>query len=187
MRQRFTLGKVGQYDITAAPSAVGGLLFLWLSFGLIGRKVFRLRLPAALIGGLLAAVLHFMSELWHQAGHARAAEHTGYPMDGVRLWGVLGTSLYPPDEPTLPAEVHVRRALGGPQASAGLAVAAMLLMPLARRLGGIPFMLTALIALENLIVFTLGAFLPLPFMETDGSVVQRYRNEHRRRMVIISE
>lgn len=187
MRQRFTLARVGRYEITAEPSAAGGLLLLWLVFGLVGRKVFRLRPPAALIGGLLAGVLHFLSELWHQAGHARAAERTGYSMDGVHLWGVLGTSLYPRDEPPLPAELHVERALGGPRASARLAAAAALFIPIARRLGGIPYMLTALTALENLAVFTLGAFLPLPFMETDGTILQRYRNEHRRRMVTISE
>ena len=59
-----------------------------------------------------------------QLGHARAAEQVGYPMEGVHLWGVLGTSVYPTDEPELPAEVHVERALGGPKASAVLAVAA---------------------------------------------------------------
>lgn len=187
MRQRFPLGSMGRYKITAEPSAAGGFLVLWLVFGLVGKKFFRLSAPAALIGGLLAVLIHFLSELWHQAGHARAAESAGHPMEGVHLWGVLGTSLYPRDEPPLTPETHVERALGGPRASAWLAATAALFIPLARRLGGIPYMLTSLTALENLAVFTLGAFLPLPFMETDGTILQRYRNEHRRRMVTISE
>src|SRR5690606_3797771 len=177
----------GRYKITAEPSAAGGSLVLWLVFGLVGKKFFRLSAPAALIGGLLAVLLHFVSELWHQAGHARAAERAGYPMDGVPLWGRLGTQLYPRDTPPSTSEIRVERALGGPRASAWLAAAAALSIPLARRLGGIPYMLTALTALENLAIFTMGAFLPLPFMETDGTILQRYRNEHRRRMVTISE
>ena len=114
MNKRFPLGKLGRLDITAEPSAVGGFLLLGVVFGLLGVKLFRLKPGAATVGGLLAAALHFIAEMWHQLGHARAAEESGYPMEGVHLWGVLGTSMYPDDEPELPAEVHVARALGGP-------------------------------------------------------------------------
>ena len=81
--------------ISAAPSAIGGAAVLLALFSLLGRRVFRLSPGAALAGGALATALHFASELWHQSGHARAAAQTGYPMSGVRLWGALGTSLYP--------------------------------------------------------------------------------------------
>jgi len=187
MNKRFPLGKLGKLDITTEPSAAGGFLLLWVAFGLLGAKLFRLKPGAAATSGLLAAALHFIAEMWHQLGHARAAEESGYPMEGVHLWGVLGTSMYPDDEPELPAEVHVARALGGPKASAGLAAVAGLLAALVHPFSRLAFMVASIFALENSLIFTIGAFLPLPFMETDGTTLQRYRAEYRKRMIIIQE
>ncbi len=186
MSQRYPIGKIGKLDITADASAAAGGLLLWAVLSAAGRVVFRLRPGAALTGGLIAAALHFLSELWHQAGHARAAEATGYPMTGVHLWGVLGTSVYPRDEPELPGEIHVARAMGGPRASARLAVAGGVVALLTWPLGGIVRMTATLFALENWLIFTLGAFIPLPFMETDGTILQRYRQNHRKRALTIS-
>jgi hypothetical protein len=199
-------GANDRLPISAAPSTAGGALLLLAVFGWLGRRVFRLPPGAALVGAALATALHFVSELWHQSGHARAAAETGYPMSGVRLWGVLGTSLYPADEPELPPEIHARRALGGPRASAWFAalggLAVLLTRPRGRRRqddnnpGGEPgggpkpsvaFMVSTLFALENLLVFSLGALFPLPFMETDGGTLRRYRRGHRKRMVVIQE
>lgn len=187
MRQRYPIGKIGKLDITADASAAAGGLLLWAALWAVGRWLFRLQPGAALAGGLIATCLHFLSELWHQAGHARAAETTGYPMTGVHLWGVLGTSIYPPDEPALPGEIHVARAMGGPRASARLAVLSGLVALLTWPLGGITHMVAMLLALENWLVFTLGAFIPLPFMETDGTILQRFRQSHRKRSLTISE
>jgi hypothetical protein len=187
MDERYRLRKIGNLELTADRSAVGGFLLLWALFGALGLKAFRLKPGAALTGGLLGAALHFLSELWHQSGHARAAAATGYPMAGVRLWGVLGASVYPPDEPELPGEIHVRRALGGPQASVWLAVAGGLLALVTRPTGGIAHMISLLFALENALIFTLGAFLPMPFMETDGGTIQRYWRSHRKRMIVVQE
>ena len=108
-------------------------------------------------------------------------------MSGVRLWGVLGTSLYPPDEPELPSEVHARRALGGPRASAWFALVGGLVALATRPIGGIAHMVSSLFALENLFIFTLGAFMPLPFMETDGTTLLRHRRALGRRTVIVQE
>ena len=80
------------------------------------------------IGAVMAVVLHWASEFVHQLGHAWAARRVGYPMTGIRFWGVLSTSLYPSDELPLPAALHIRRALGGPMASLLLSVAAALLV-----------------------------------------------------------
>ncbi|MCL4802785.1 MAG: hypothetical protein KJ046_00630 [Anaerolineae bacterium] len=187
MTAKYSLGKIGKLKITAAPSAIGGFILLWPVFSLLGLKVFRLRPRQALTGGLLATVFHFLSEIWHQMGHARAAEQTGYPMDGVHLWSVLGTSIYPTNEPELPPEIHVERALGGPRSSAMLALAGGMFALVMRAFSPLGFMLGLLLALENLLVFTLGAFFPLPFMETDGTTIKRYRDTHRKRMVIIQE
>ena len=199
---RHPIGRVGKLTVSAAPSAVGGAAALLVVFSWLGRRVFGLRPGAALAGGVLATALHFVSELWHQSGHARAAAHTGYPMTGVHLWGVLGTSLYPPDEPELPSEVHARRALGGPRASAVFAVAGALLALATRPIGGVAHggvahgsvahgsvahMVSTLFALENLLVFSAGALIPLPFMETDGTTLRRHRQPRRPRRVVVQE
>lgn len=187
MKKRYKLGNINKLEVTADASVASGFILLWSIFSLIGNKVFRFHPTAAITGGFLAATLHFVAELWHQQGHARAAERTGYPMGGVHLWGVLGTSVYPNDEPSLPPEVHVERALGGPQASAVLTLAAGLVALLVRPFSKPAFMVASLFAGENLGIFTIGAFLPLPFMETDGTTLQRYRDSHRKRMVVIQE
>ncbi len=77
--------------------------------------------------------------------------------------------------------------MGGPRASARLAVVGGVLALLAWPLGGIVYMITLLFALGNWLIFTLGAFIPLPFMETDGTILQRYRQNHRKRTLTISE
>lgn len=187
MNKRQKLGTLGKLEITADASAIGGFALLFVVFSLLGAKVFRLKPAPAFAGGFVAAMLHFVAELWHQAGHARAAEETGYPMQGVHLWGVLGTSIYPAGEPDLPAEVHVHRALGGPRASAVLTAAALLVALMVRPVSKLAFMVSSIFAGENLGIFTAGAFLPLPFMETDGTTLQRYRTSHRKRMIIIQE
>ncbi|MBP6016840.1 MAG: hypothetical protein KA586_08980 [Candidatus Promineofilum sp.] len=187
MKERHIVGKIGGLRVTAEPSVVGGFLLLWAVFSLLGRSLYRLRLSAAVTGGLLTAGLHFLSELWHQMGHARAAALTGFPMTSVHLWGMLGTSEYPPDEPQLPDEVHIERALGGPRSSAALALAAMLAAFIIRPIGRTAFMVTSLFALDNLLIFAVGALLPMPFLETDGVVIWRYRQAYRKRMVVIQE
>jgi hypothetical protein len=187
MDERFRLGDIGELELTGSRSAAGGFLLLWALFSALGLKVFRLKPDAALVGGFIGSWLHFLSELWHQTGHARAAEQTGHPMEGVHLWGVLGTSVYPVDEPELPGEVHVRRALGGPKASAALAVAGWLLALATWPVRGIAFMIAVLFALENTLIFSLGAFIPLPFMETDGETLRRYWSAHRPRPLIVKE
>lgn len=187
MDERHRLGKIGRLELTSSRSAAGGFLLLWAIFGVLGSKVFRLKPGAALAGGLIGALLHFLSELWHQAGHARAAEQTGYPMESVHLWGILGTSVYPVDEPELPGEIHVRRALGGPKASSVLAAAGWLLVFMTWPIKGIAFMVAFIFALENTLIFSLGAFIPLPFLETDGETLKRYWRVHRRRMLVVQE
>ena len=48
-------------------------------------------------------------------------------------------------------------------------------------------MVSTLLALENLLVFSFGALFPLPFMETDGTTLLRHRHALRRRTVIVQE
>jgi hypothetical protein len=173
MKQEFKLFKFAGLEVSATVSALAGSLLLWLALATVGLWLLEAPLGAAILGGLIAVLLHWLSDLIHHWGHARAARSTGYPMTGVRLWLVLGTSLYPPDEPELPAAVHRRRALGGPLASFVLSLVAGVLAFALYPLGGLLWWLAAFLFLDNLLFFTLGALTPLGF--TDGSTLLTWR------------
>ncbi|NUM45008.1 MAG: hypothetical protein HUU38_09895 [Anaerolineales bacterium] len=171
MKTPYLLGTFLGLKFTLQPSSLIATFGLWGSLTVVGLRGFSLPWWEAVFGGLLATMLYWVSEIWHQYGHALAARWVGYPMIGVELWWAFGRSIYPTDEPELPARVHIRRALGGAPASLVLTLLAggiMLGMPPDGRwywLGGYFFLI-------NLLVFTVGAFLPLGF--TDGSTLLRY-------------
>jgi hypothetical protein len=75
----------------------------------------------------------------------------------------------------LPANIHIRRALGGPVGSLLLTLLAAVIGLALRPLGGTPWLVGAFFFLDNLLVFTLGAFLPLGF--TDGSTLLEWRGK----------
>lgn len=113
--------------ISAAPSAWVGMaafasLALALTWGGLGLPPF-----TALLVTLAGLVIHWSAEFLHNLGHALFARRVGWPMTGIRFWGVLAASIYPPDEPDLPAPVHIARALGGPLASAAVSAACLAL------------------------------------------------------------
>lgn len=155
------------------PAALGSILLLAV---LITVAVGGLGLPvgAAIGGGLLAVILHWGSEIVHQLGHAWAARRVGHAMIGIRLgtFWLLSTSVYPPDEPPLPGAIHIRRALGGPLASLLLSAVAAIVVSVLRPLGDMLWWVGVFFLLENLLVFTLGSFLPLGF--NDGSTLLRW-------------
>ena len=164
------LGTLAGLRISVIPLAALGTFLIWAVFVGLGTQVLGLSLGVAVLGGVLAVVLHWLSEIVHNLGHAWAAQRTGYPMTGVRLgiFGVIAQSLYPVDEPTLPGHVHIQRALGGPMSSAMLTVLAGLIAQVAGReglFGGLAWFFF----LENLLVFLLGACLPLPGL--DGGTI----------------
>lgn len=170
----YKLGKVASLCLSARPAALAGSILLFVA--LFGVAIGVLRLPAggSMIGSLVAVGLHWLAALAHQLGHARAARRTGYRMSGVRFgaFGLLGTSLYPPDEPALPAGVHIRRALGGPGASLLVSVMAAILALQLRALSAIAWWLALFFFLDNFLVYTLGSLLPLGF--TDGSTLLKW-------------
>ncbi|MCA0456720.1 MAG: hypothetical protein LCI00_22295 [Chloroflexi bacterium] len=180
--KRIELGRLAGLRLTAYPSAVVTLLVIWLVLAVIAIGVLKLPAGEAIIGALVAAALHYASEMVHQLGHSIAARRTGYPMGGVAFWGPLGLSVYPKDEPPLPGRTHIRRALGGPLLSFALTIAAGLLYLFASgtfTLGSSEPHLSPTIEwvalflfLDNLLVFSLGALLPLGF--TDGSTILRW-------------
>ncbi|MGD9100712.1 MAG: hypothetical protein PVF45_09550 [Anaerolineae bacterium] len=169
MANEIKLGQVAGLNLSASPSALTGSVVLWALVGGAAAGLLNVPLGEALVGGLVAVIAHWTSDIVHHLGHAWAARQTGHPMTGVRLWGVIGISLYPPDEPTLPAEVHIRRALGGPLASALLTLLAAVVALALRPVDQTPGWVGAFFFLDNLLFLTLGAFMPLGF--TDGSTL----------------
>src|SRR5690348_5018426 len=97
MRENMTrsrdLGNLAGLRLTAAPSAIAGSLILWALLSVIGVAL-DLSPVAAVVGGLIAVLLHWLGETVHQLGHAWAARRTGHPMIGVRFWWVLSASIY---------------------------------------------------------------------------------------------
>jgi hypothetical protein len=172
MSGEIKLGRWAALQLSALPSAVISAIGLWTLLTMLAAVIIPLPIGTAILGGLIAAVLHFVSETLHQLGHAFAAKRTGYPMIGVRYWFVLSTSVYPPDEPALPGRIHIRRALGGPIASVLIGVIAGLFAALST---GVIGWIIAFVAFDNLLVLGLGAFLPLGF--TDGSTILAWRGK----------
>jgi hypothetical protein len=134
----------------------------------------------ALIFAVGAVIVHWSGEYLHNIGHALAARRAGYPMQGIRFWGALATSVYPADEGPVPPAAHIQRAMGGPLFSAGVTVVFLVATLLLAEGGGV-FAAIALFGLvDNLAVFTVGAcmpvgsFLPIPF-ESDGDTILRWR------------
>lgn len=168
------LGRLGGLTISAKPNALIGLLIIWAVLSILGLVVADLPTAQALLAGLIGAVLHFASEMIHQFGHAAAAKRTGHAMKGIRFWWMLAQSIYPSDEPDLPPSVHVQRAMGGPRLSFAVAlmIGVILVLLRANAMHGMAWWLAVFMFLDNLLVFTLGALLPLGF--TDGSTLIRY-------------
>jgi hypothetical protein len=171
------LGKLLGLEIRLAPSALVAALLTAGAVFLLIKKGFRWPPWMAVTGGILATTIHYLSELWHQLGHARAAEQTGFPMKGMTYVGPFGLSKYPKNEGLLPPETHIQRALGGPIFSFLLALAASLVALAMRPIGGLPLFLAVFSFLDNLIFFTLGALLPLGF--TDGSTLLTWWEQRR--------
>jgi hypothetical protein len=186
-RRWMTVGQLDEVKITTELSAAAGFVALSVLLGQVARRWFGLRPSLAIAGGLLAATLHLGSEFWHQLGHARAARRSGHPMRGIHFFAFLAASRYPRDEGELPPQVHISRALGGPQASLLLAAFAGGLALLARPLGGLWAFLASFLALDNFLVFTLGALLPYFFFETDGVTIRRQLQKQRPRRIVLSE
>lgn len=63
---------------------------------------------------MAAAAFHFVLQAVHLIGHAIAARSTGYQMSRMWFLYAFAMTLYPRDEPPLPARLHIQRSLGGP-------------------------------------------------------------------------
>jgi hypothetical protein len=171
----YRLGTIYGVKVTARPSAIIASIALWAVATEVATAFFHASLGAGILQGLVVTLIHWVSDLLHQFGHAIAARSMGYPMSGLRLWFLLSSGLYPLDEPELPPRTHVRRALGGPIMSLIVTIIAGAIAWLLRSAGS-PYTWIAVFAvLDNFVIFTLGAFLPLGF--TDGSTLLRLWRE----------
>ena len=170
----YRLGTLAGLQLRVMPFALVGSLLLLVVLSGFAMVVLHISIGEALAGSLLAVLLHWVSTLVHHLGHAWAARQTGYPMSGIRfgMWGVLATSVYPPDEPTLPAKVHIRRAWGGPLGSFLFSLVAFVIALLLRTVNESLGWVGTFFFLDNLLVFTLGVFVPLGF--TDGSTLWQW-------------
>ena len=164
------LGHIAGLHLTASNSALVGSGILWIAIVATMLIFFRVSVIEAAVLGLWCVFMHWVGELAHQLGHARAARKTGYPMVAVKFWGVLSSSIYPADEPALPEKVHISRALGGPIMSGIIGLISCLLL-LLLPFASVFWWIVLFFALDNLLVFTLGALLPLGF--TDGTTILR--------------
>lgn len=166
---RWQLGKVLGVEVWFTQSSLLLSGLLWLLLGVAAAVWLKLTWGMAVVVGGTAVILHWLGELLHQLGHAWVARRVGYPMRKLVSWLVLFGSSYPKDEPPLHATIHIRRALGGPAVSLAITVAAGLLLLILPATGSPGTILTGFVFWENLLVFFLGAFLPLGF--TDGSTL----------------
>jgi hypothetical protein len=165
----YKLGTVTGLRFSARSSVFIGALLLWIILIGVGIGLLKLSPAAAIVGALVGVALHYVSAAVHQFGHAWAARRTGRPMIGVQFWWLLSSSLYPPDEPALPAAIHIRRAMGGPLASLVLTLISGASALALAGTGGVVWDVALFVLLDNLLVFLLGSFLPLGF--TDGSTL----------------
>lgn len=161
--------------------AFGALLWLWLLWTILLLIPYRLiGLPfwQSFWGAFVALLLHLVSVYWHDFGHVIAARNTGYPMVGIHLFSVIAATLYPTDEPALPARIHIKRALGGPFASALLSLLALILWwqladsAIWGNYRDIASLILSFFFLENFVAFTLQLFLPLGF--NDGATLWKW-------------
>ena len=163
--------------VQVTPSAVAAFGVSWGVAGLISFALFDLKPLPSVLSGLGISFGHWLSLFVHHIGHAIAAQRTGHPMVGVRLWWWLATSLYPRGEPSLPSEVHLQRAFGGPVASTAFAfIMAFLAFPLyaAGHWAGVLFAITSL---NSFFIFAVGSLIPLGF--NDGSTILTWLEKRR--------
>lgn len=163
------LGSFAGLKLSARKSVLIAYPGLAAGIGLAGGVWLSLAPFEALTLGVACALIHLFGEFWHNLGHAAAARSVGHPMIGITFWGLLAASIYPKDEGTLPARVHIWRALGGPLGSSVLTLLALAALYIANGVSPLLSAVTWFFFLDNLLVYSLGAFLPLGF--TDGSTL----------------
>jgi len=174
MKNIFSFNFLGM-PVTFTLSAFIGSDVLIVLIIIVALLLTELSLPTAILAACIAVLIHWLCEIIHMYGHFIAAKQTGYPSRGVNLWGVIGTILYPRDEPELAPNIHIRRALGGPIANAIVLVICIILAVLFWSNAGLPRFLLGFAIFSN-IVFSVGALTPISIgsIEIDGGTIMRW-------------
>ena len=166
------LGRLFGLEISADWTVLPGLAVIWVFWSALAIIAFGAPTDTAIAFGILAVALHWLSDLAHQLGHAHAAHATGFPATGIHFWTIFSTTLYPATEPSLPAAVHIRRALGGPLWSAAFSLVGLIWVLLARDSSNVWRWLALFFLADNLVIFTLQAAIPMGF--NDGATLWRW-------------
>ena len=185
MNKSIKLGKIAGLELSIRPSAIITVFVVWGLLTVVAFKFFKLKPKQAIVSGFVGTLLHWLSELFHNFGHARAADLTGFPMQGIDFWGPIATSVYPENEGSLTPDIHIQRALGGPIFSLALTILAGVVAFALKPLGGPAAFTSFFLFADNLLVFTVGAMLPPGF--TDGSTLITWlRQRHPQTNVVIN-
>jgi hypothetical protein len=166
--KRITLGHAFGIEFQLHTQAILFSLLIWAGLALLAAYLFSWTTATAVVWGFFAMLIHWASDLVHHLGHAWAGKRQGYCLEMLRFQHVLIACRYPKNEPELSAKIHIQRALGGPFFSLLLTIIGGILLVLLPP-GGFGYALVQFFFWENLLVYFLGAFLPLGF--TDGSTL----------------
>lgn len=161
MNQRISLGRWLGLQLTISPLALLCYAAVILLSALGSLVLVGLDLGTALWSAVVVALAMFIFEWLHQWGHALAAKRTGYPMVGIHFFSLFSFSIYPADEPALPPQTHIRRALGGFWINLliGLLLGAAAINLWAN--GSVLGWITAVNAVWNFFILGLGALVPI--------------------------
>lgn len=119
------------------------------------------------VAGLGFAGLTGLSMIAHQIGTIAAARSVGAPMRGVVFTATLAYNTYP-EEPPLPATVHLLRALGGPAGNLLLGIGALKLHRRHPRIRALTYL-----GWLN-VLFTCAALTPIPTLD-GGAAIRAWR------------
>lgn len=159
---------------TFTLSALVGSVVLLIIMTMAALFLTELTLLNAIIAAIGATLIHWINETIHLYGHFLAAKRVGYPSTGAKLWAVVGMICYPEDEVELPAQTHIKRAIGGPILSLVVSILFAILAVLLWSNTGILRFLLGYAVFGNFALLAIGPFL-LPirtsFLETDGGTI----------------
>jgi hypothetical protein len=179
-----SLGKWLGVEITLSPWALVAYLALALVCSMLAAVWRDLTWLGSLQAGAWSAVVFFFSDLAHQYGHYRAGRAVGYPFTRLHFHSIFSACIYPADEPPLPPQTHIRRALGGFWINVllGGAFLPYAIMIFFTEGGDVGAWVILFLVVSNILILGFGALLPidLPGVFTvDGGTIWRYWRETR--------
>jgi len=118
MSGEIKLGRIGNLTVSAKPSALISTLLVWLLFSAFWDcRAWHIVSQSILGRSDRMRLLHVAADILHQVGPCLGCAANWLPMNRHPNVGPAQRLRVPPDEPALPATVHIRRALGGPMGS----------------------------------------------------------------------